>query len=83
MAGCRATDEGGRNARYIEYLRSLKESIERALLAAYPGRVDREWLDKVRGLLRLRDELGAPSAALPTGLPEFDPKEIDRLLGDG
>ena len=83
IEGCRATDEGGRNTRYIEYLRSLKESIERALRAAYPGRVDAEWLDQVRELLGWRSEPAAPGAALATGLPEFEVTEIDRLLGTG
>ena len=85
IEGYRATDEGGSNTRYIEYLHSLKESIERALRAAYPGRVDLEWLDQVRALEppRRRGELATPSAASATGLPEFDVKEIDRLLGTG
>ena len=64
--GYRATDDGGGNTLYIEHLRSVKESIERALRAAYPGRVDRERFDQVRELLRLRDELAARSAAVAT-----------------
>ena len=36
IEGFRATDDGGGNALFIEYLRSLKESIERALRDAYP-----------------------------------------------
>ena len=83
LDGYRAADEGSRNTRYIEYLRSLKESIERALRAAYPGRVDREWLDQVRELLRSRSEPAAPGAAPATGLPELAVTEIDRLLGTG
>ena len=83
MDGYRATDEGGSNTRYIEHLRSLKESIERALRDAHPVRADPHWLDRVRELLRLPDELAAPSAASATGLPEIEVKEIDRLLGTG
>ena len=83
MDGYRATDEGGGNAPTIEYLRSLKESIERALRAAYPGRVDLEWLDQMRAfaLPRRRDEPAPPSAASVTGLPEFAVTEIARLPG--
>ena len=83
IEGYRATDEGGHNAPFIEYLGSLKESIERALLDAYPERADPEWLDQVRGLLRQRGELAAPSAASATRLPEFGVNEIDQLLGTG
>ena len=83
IEGYRATDEGGHNAPFIEYLGSLKESIERALLDAYPERADPEWLDQVRELLRQRGELAAPSAASATRLPELDVNEIDRLLGTG
>ena len=72
IEGYRATDEGGRNTRYIEYLRSLKESIERALRDAYPGRVDPQWLDDVQKLPRWRDvrapgRTGAGAGAPPTG----------------
>ena len=77
------TDKRGRNALYIECLPSVKESIERVARAAPPGRVDREWLDQVRELLRLRDELAARSAASATDLAEFDVTEIDRLLRTG
>ena len=83
LDGYRASDEGGSNTPYIEYLRSLKESIERALRAAYPGRVDWEWLDEVRERLRWRSEPAAPGAAPATGLPELAVTEIDRLLGTG
>ena len=85
IEGYRATDEGGRNTLYIEYLHTMKESIERARRDACPGGVDSEWLDPVRALelARRRGELGAPGAASATGLPELDPREIDRLLGTG
>ena len=83
IEGYRATDEGSRNARYIEYLRSLKESIERALRDAYPGRVDAQWLDFVEWMLRERGELGAPSAASATGVAELEVTEIARLPGTG
>ena len=78
IEGYRATDEGGSNTRDIEHLHSLKESIERALHDAYPGRVDPPWLDLVRALLRPRGDSAPPSAASATGLPEIDP-----LLGTG
>ena len=52
LEGYEATDEGGSNALFIEYLRSLKENIERALLNSYPGRVDPQWLDQVREWLQ-------------------------------
>ena len=81
--GYRATDEGNCNAVYIEYLRSLKESIERALLNAYPERVDPPWLDQVRELLRLRGEPAAPSAASATSLPELDATVTGLPLGTG
>ena len=81
--GYRITDEGGRNAPYIEYLRSLKESIERALYAAYPGRVDPQWLDQALELPRRRGELAEPSAALATVPAEFELTEIHPFLGTG
>ena len=83
IEGFRATDEGGSNALFIDDLHALKESIERALRDAYPERVDPRWLDQVRDLLRRRGEPAPPSAASTTSLPEFDVKEIDRLLGTG
>ena len=85
MDGFRATDEGGRNTRHIEFLRSLKESIERALGEAYPGRVDPEWFDQMRALAlpRRRGEPAAPSAASATGPAQPEVTEIDRLLGTG
>ena len=79
----RIADEGGRNALFIEYLRFLKEDIERALRDAYQGRASPQWLEQVRELLRVRDEPAPPSAALATGLAEFEVMEIDRLLGTG
>ena len=79
MEGYRATDEVGGNARFIEDLRFLMESIERALRDAYPGRDDPERLDNVREPLRLRGEPAPPSATSATGLPEFEVTEIDRL----
>ena len=83
IEGYRATDEGGSNALFIEYLRALKESIARALRAAYRERADRQWLDHVRELLRQRGEPVPPSAASTAGLAELDVEEIDRLLGTG
>ena len=81
LQGYEATDEGGSNALFIEYLRSLKENIERALLNSYPGRVDPQWLDQVRELLSRRSEIAVPGAASATGLAEIELTEIDRLLG--
>ena len=80
-----ATDVGGRNRPCIEFLRSLKESIERALHDAYPGRVDADWLDLVRklGVLRRPGEPAPRSTATATVLPEFDVAEIDRFFGTG
>ena len=79
--GYRATDEGGSSTLVIEYLSSLKESIERALRDAYPERTDPQWLNPVRELLRESDEPAPPSAASTAGQAEFDVmKEIDRLL---
>ena len=83
IEGYRATDEGGSNRLYIEYLHAMKESIERALRATYRGRVDPQWLDDVRALLSWRGEPAPPSAASATGLAVFDATEIDRLLGTG
>ena len=76
IEGYRATDEAGGNLLIIEYLISLKESIERALRDEYPQRADPRWLERVRDYLRQRGELAAPSGASAFGLPE-----IDRLLG--
>ena len=81
LQGYEATDEGGSNALFIEYLRSLKENIERALRAAYPERVDPQWLDQVRELLSRRGEIAVPGAVSATGLAEIELTEIDRLLG--
>ena len=83
IEGYRATDEGGSNALFIEYLRSLKESIERALRDEYPERADPRWLEQVRDFLRPRGELAAPSAASATGWAELDVTEFDRLPGTG
>ena len=83
IEGFRATDEGGGNALFIEYLAFLKESIERALRAAYPGRVDAQWLDFVEWMLRGRGELDAPGAASATDLAEFAVTVIGRFLGTG
>ena len=86
----RAANESGRHTRRIGDLSTLKASIERALLDAYPGRVHRDWLDHVRyvELPRWRTELWrgvrpAPSAASTAGLPLSDATEIHRLLGTG
>ena len=76
IEGYRATDEAGGNMLIIEYLISLKESIERALRDEYPQRADPRWLERVRDFLRQRGELAVPSAASASGLPA-----IDRLLG--
>ena len=75
IEGHRATDEANGNLLIIEYLISLKESIERALRDEYPQRADPRWLEWVREIPRPGGELAAPSAASATGLPE-----IDRLL---
>ena len=85
MDGYRATNEGSRNAQHIESLRSLKESIERALHATYSGRVEPEWLDLVRALEppRRRGEPASPSAASATALPELGLTDIARLVGTG
>ena len=71
MEGYRVTDEEGSNTPYILYLRSLKESIERALRDAYPGRTNPQWLDDVQILLRSPGMLapgrtGAGAGAPPT-----------------
>ena len=50
------TDEGGSNTPFIEYLRSVKEDVERALRAAYPGRTEPEWLARVQAQLLPRVE---------------------------
>ena len=82
--GYRATDEGGSSTLVIEYLSSLKESIERALRDEYPERTDPQWLNLVRELLRESGEPAPLSAASTAGQAEFDVmKEIDRLLGTG
>ena len=81
--GFRATDEGGGNALFIENLRFLKESIERALREAYPQRADPQWLDQVRALLRRSGEPAAPSAPSATGSAGFDVTAIGRFLGTG
>ena len=79
------TGARGRSAQYIEHLRAMKESIERAPRDAYPGRVDPEWLDKVRepGLPRRRGEPALPHAASSTVPAEFAVTGIDPLLGTG
>ena len=51
-----ATDKEGSNTLKIEYLRSVKENIERALRAAYPGRAEPEWLARVKAHLLPRVE---------------------------
>ena len=63
----------------------MKESIERAPRDAYPGRVDPEWLDKVRepGLPRRRGEPALPRADSSTVPAEFAVTGIDPLLGTG
>ena len=81
IAAYRATDEGGSNMPHIEYLLSLKESIEHALLDTYPQRADPQWLDEVQEMLGLRSDPAAPSAASTTDFAKIDAAEIDRLLG--
>ena len=71
IEGYRVTDEEGSNTPYILYLRSLKESIERALRDAFPGRTNPQWLDDVQILLRSPGMLapgrtGAGAGAPPT-----------------
>ena len=80
-----AANESGRHTRRIGNLSALKASIERALRDAYPGRVDREWLDHVRyvELPRRHGVRPAPSAASAAGSPLFDATEILRLRGTG
>ena len=75
IAGFQLTDEAGGNALFIEYLTSLKEDIERALLDAYPQRVDPEWLNQVRRLLRRRSESAASGAVArsPVADPWLEP----------
>ena len=55
------TDEGGSYTPDIEYLRSVKENVERALRAAYPGRTESEWLARVQAQLLTRVELADDS----------------------
>ena len=63
----------------------MKESIERAPRDVYPGRVDPEWLDKVRepGLARRRGEPALPRAASSTVPAEIAVTGVDPLLGTG
>ena len=67
--GYRAAGEGGRKTAYIEYLHSLKESIDRALRDAYPGRIGPHWIDQMRSLdlVLRRGERAAPSAPSDPG----------------
>ena len=67
--GYRAAGEGGSHTVYIEYLHSLKESIDRALRDAYPGRIGPHWIEQMRSLnLALRrGERAAPSAPSAPG----------------
>ena len=85
IEGYRATNDRGRHALVIEDLHSLKESIERALRDAYPGRVRRDWLDHVWDveLPHRRRKRPAPSAASTAGPAEFDVTDVDRLRGTG
>ena len=66
-----ATDEAGSNALFIEYLRSLKENIDFALRAAYPGRANPEWLDQVSTLLGHRARVAPQEAASAPRFPEL------------
>ena len=52
----RATNKGGSDTPFIEYLRSVEENVERALRAAYPGRAEPEWLARVQAQLLPRVE---------------------------
>ena len=83
IATYRTTDDGGSNTPYIEYLLTLKESISRALLDAYPERADPQWLDLVRKWLSLDDEPVAPSAASATDWSMLEGSGIIQLLGTG
>ena len=83
IAAYRETDAGGGNTAYIEYLLSLKESISRALLDAYPERADPQWLIQVRGWLGLSGEPVAPSAASATDWSMLEGSGIIQLLGTG
>ena len=83
IEGFQATDVAGDNTLHIEYLRFLKESIERALHDAYPGRVHPLWLAHVRNVLRLRSELASPSAAPATSLLGLGVRPIARIPGPG
>ena len=67
--GYRAAGEGGRKTAHIEYLHSLKESIDRALRDAYPGRIGPHWIDQMRSLdlVLRRGERAAPSAPSDPG----------------
>ena len=60
-----AADKGGSHALSIHYLRTLKKDIQNALHAAYPERVGREWLDRVRQLLLRHEALAAAIASPP------------------
>ena len=83
IEGLRAADPGNRNAQYIAFLGSLKESIERALRAAYPERADPQRLEYVRKLLRQRGDHVPPHAASAAVPADFEVAEIARLPGTG
>ena len=69
------TSEGGSKSEYIKHLRSMRESIDRALRDAYPGQVGRHWLFQLREINRLiqRSERAAPllAGAPPRWPPGF------------
>ena len=77
----RAAEERGLNLVLVVQLECLKESIKRALRDAYPRRVRRQWLARVRAHLHRLGELPTPNAASATRAVEFDVTEIARLLG--
>ena len=62
-----ADNEGGRHSVYIERLGALRNTIERALRDAYPGRTDKQWLTQVQLFLHLRTEIAVAEAACATG----------------
>ncbi|MCY4565666.1 MAG: hypothetical protein OXE40_14475, partial [Gammaproteobacteria bacterium] len=93
----KASVESGSHLLDIEYLRLFKENIQSALHAAYPGRVDPEWLDQVRERLRAREEAATatsppvtdPGSVLPgpssqaVGIPPTRPRAVPRSSSPG
>lgn len=77
---CEAAGDRASNATVIEYLGSLKMRIACALRASYAGRVDREWLEIVRGVLFRREEPGAGGATSATDPPWVPKKEVQAFF---